>query len=218
MVARAPTGRSTPAPGFDQAPRSAPSEVVHVRRLLVAIAPIALLAGALAWWRRHPRFGSRFVNEVVNPALLRREVPDASQGNIGTLEHVGRRSGIRRLTLVHPVPTEAGFRITVPLGLGSEWARNVLAAGHCRMQVGETIYELDEPALVPVPADAGVPVPIRLLQAWLGFRWLLLRRFAEAPGALDLPEALAEHPAEAGSEAPMAPVAPEAEGIAAPIN
>ncbi|HSK51620.1 MAG TPA: hypothetical protein VLA44_02625 [Clostridia bacterium] len=145
------------------------------------------LTTAVAWWRGHRRAGSRFVNDLVNPFLLRRGVPGRSRENLGTIEHIGRRSGIRRLTLVHPVPTDDGFRILVPLGTESEWARNVLAAGHCRMQVGDIVYELDEPALVPIEREAGVPAPIRWAQAGLGFMSLRLRRFAAAPGTLDEP-------------------------------
>ncbi len=163
-----------------------------MRRLSVAIALIASVVAAVAWWRRNRRTGSRFVNEVVNPFLLRRGVPGQTRENLATLEHVGRRSGTRRLTLVHPVPTEDGFRITVPLGSESEWARNVLAAGHCRMQVGDVVYELDEPALIPVGTDDAVPAPIRWVQAQLGFMWLRLHRFAEAPGTLEEP-ATASH-------------------------
>ena len=110
-------------------------------------------------------------------------VPAARDGT--TRARFGRRSGIRRLTLVHPVTTEDGFRIIVPLGEESQWARNVLAAGHCRLQVGDLVYELDEPALVDPGAVAEVLAPLRWVQAQLGFRWLLLHRFAAATGELE---------------------------------
>ena len=89
----------------------------------------AVVAGA-SLWRRNPRIGTAFVNSVVNPALLRRGLAGYGRSEIGTLEHVGRKSGVRRLTPVHPEPTPTGFRIIVPLGMRSEWARNVIAAGH----------------------------------------------------------------------------------------
>lgn len=183
-----------------------------MRRVIGAIALVATMLGAVAWWRRNRRTGSRFVNDVVNPFLLRRGIPGRARGNLGTLEHVGRRSGIRRLTLVHPVPTEDGFRIIVPLGTESEWARNVLAAGHCRLQVGEMVYELDEPALVPIGGDADVPAPIRWAQSQLGFMWLRLHRFADAPGTLEAPGTTLE-PVTAATPAPE-PVAPTPEPVA----
>jgi deazaflavin-dependent oxidoreductase (nitroreductase family) len=149
----------------------------------------ALLVGAAAWWRRHPRFGSAWVNRVVDPWLVRRGVIDKSAGEIGLIEHVGRRSGTVRLSPVHPVPIDDGYRIIVPLGVESQWARNVLAAGHCRLQVGHVVHELDEPTLVvPSAVDDLPPLTGRVME-WLGFRYLLLHRFAEGPGSLaSIPE------------------------------
>ena len=111
----------------------------------------AALVAAVGLWRRNPRIGTAFVNSVVNPALLRRGLAGYGRSEIGTLEHVGRKSGVRRLTPVHPEPTPAGFRIIVPLGMRSEWARNVIAAGHCRLLLHDQVFDLDEPAMV----DAG---------------------------------------------------------------
>lgn len=159
-----------------------------MRRIIVGTALVGTLFATVAWWRNHRRTGSRFVNEVVNPFLLRRGVAGRSRENLGTLEHIGRRSGIRRLTMVHPVPTEEGFRIVVPLGEESQWARNVLAAGHCRLQMGDTVYELDEPAFLEPGSVSEVPAAFRWVQDQLGFRWLRLHRFAKTPGTLeDLP-------------------------------
>lgn len=154
-------------------------------RRRAAIAAMASIPAVVLVWRRNRRTGSRFVNEVINPFLLDRGLAGRSHDNLATLEHIGRRTGMRRLTLIHPVPTDDGFRITVPLGEESEWARNVLAAGHCRMQVGDTVYELDEPALLRVDSDAGILAPLRWLQAQLGFRWLRLHRFDARPGSLE---------------------------------
>jgi len=89
---------------------------------------------------------------------------------------------------VHPVATENGFRIIVPLGLGSQWAQNVLKAGRCRLQVGEVVYELDEPMLVSPMLVEGLPLGVRRLMVWLGFDYLVLHRFAEAPGTLVVAE------------------------------
>ena len=115
----------------------------------------AALVAAVGLWRRNPRIGTAFVNSVVNPALLRRGLAGYGRSEIGTLEHVGRMSGVRRLTPVHPEPTPAGFRIIVPLGMRSEWARNVIAAGHCRLLLHDQVFDLDEPAMVDAGAGAG---------------------------------------------------------------
>jgi len=54
----------------------------------------------------------------------------------------------RQRTLGAGVNTE---RIIVPLGMRSEWARIVVAAGHCRRLLHDQVLDLDEPAMV----DAG---------------------------------------------------------------
>ena len=53
----------------------------------------AALVAAVGLWRRNPRIGTAFVNSVVNPALLRRGLAGYGRSEIGTLEHVGRKSG-----------------------------------------------------------------------------------------------------------------------------
>jgi len=149
-----------------------------------AAAFIGVAAGAVIVWRRNPRIGSAFVNTVVNPRLLRRGLAGGAVSEIGTLEHVGRSSGIRRLTPVHPQPTPEGFRIIVPLGPHSQWARNVLAAGHCRLQLHDVVYDLDEPKMIPASDVSALPPVMRGVMAPLGFQYLTLRTFGAGPGAL----------------------------------
>ena len=153
--------------------------------LILAAAAVAALVGALAWWRRHPRVGSGYVNRVVNPWLIRHGVVDHTRGEIGLVEHVGRRSGVVRISPIHLVPTDDGVRMVVPLGDESQWARNVLAAGHCRIQVGGTVQEFDRPAFVAATDTTGVPPIVGHVMNWLGFRYLLLHRLSEHPGSLE---------------------------------
>lgn len=155
------------------------------RPMLIGGALGAAVAGSVVAWRRNPRIGTRLTNEVLNPFLVGRGISGAPRSELGTLEQFGRRSGTRRLTPIHPVPTAAGFRITVPLGPRSEWARNVLAAGHCRMQLHGVVYDLDEPVLLAAGQVTGLSAPIRWFGTQLGFQYLLLRRFAERPGTLE---------------------------------
>ena len=141
---------------------------------------------------------------VLNPFLVDRGISGVGRSELGTLEHVGRRTGTRHLTPVHPVPTADGFRISVPLGPKSEWAQNVVAAGHCRMQLHDTVYELDEPVLL-----AASELPDAMPGAWIldrmGAQYLLLRRFAERAGSL---EPIAEERTVAQAE-PTGPVGTE---------
>jgi deazaflavin-dependent oxidoreductase (nitroreductase family) len=107
------------------------------------------------------------------------------------IEHVGRRSGIVRRTPIHPVPTDDGFRIIVPIGEESEWARNVLAAGHCRLVLGDRLVELDQPVLERPAEVPDLPGPVRGLFEWLGFRYLRLRTIEET---FDVVPAIEETP------------------------
>ena len=144
----------------------------------------SFMLGVVAYWRRHPRFGTRWVNRVIDPWLVRQGLVDKSEGELGLIEHVGRKTGIVRVSPVHPVRTANGFRIVVPLGLESQWARNVLTAGRCRLQVGDIVYELDEPMLVSPLLVDDIPLPARRLMVGLGFQYLDLHRFAERRGTL----------------------------------
>jgi hypothetical protein len=156
--------------------------------VLAAIgAVVALIAIAVRSFKRNPRIGSAFVNSVVNPAFVRRGLSGRGRSELGTLEHYGRMSGRRYLTPVHPEPTPYGFQIVVPLGEQSHWARNVLAAGHCRLLLHDVVYELDEPQMRRPTDLSGRPVILRRAEDYLGFEYLTLRSFASAPGSLDEP-------------------------------
>ena len=174
-----------------------------MRKLIVGLAVMSgATAGAVALWRRNPRIGTHFTNEVLNPLLVERGVAGAGRSELGTLEHIGRRTGTRRLTPVHPVPTETGFRIVVPLGEASEWARNVVAAGRCRLQLHDTVYDLDEPVLLAPDELGDLSKPSAWLGTTLGMRYLLLHRFGERPGILEATVGEPAAPAESGEEAP----------------
>jgi hypothetical protein len=73
----------------------------------------------------------------------------------------------------------------VPLGTRSEWARNVLAAGRCRLQLHERVYELVEPRLVPAGEVGDLPAVGRAVMSWLGFHYLILRTASVQPGTLE---------------------------------
>ena len=152
--------------------------------LFTAAVGTALAAGLVAW-RRDPRIGSAYVNRAVNPRLLERGLAGGEHSEIGPLEHVGRRSGIVRLTPVHPEPTATGFRFVVPLGSQSEWAKNVLAAGRCRIGLHEQVYELAAPRFVSPAELEDLPRPLGACMSALGFRYLVLETVAVAPGRLE---------------------------------
>jgi deazaflavin-dependent oxidoreductase (nitroreductase family) len=146
-----------------------------MRKSLFVAATAAGLYGAARWWREHRRAGADLVNRVIDPWLVRRGLIGGSHGELGLVEHVGRTTGTVRQTPVHPMPTANGFRIIVPIGERSEWARNVLAAGRCRLVLADQSIELDEPVLETPAEAADLARPVRALFGWLGFRYLRLR-------------------------------------------
>jgi deazaflavin-dependent oxidoreductase (nitroreductase family) len=151
-----------------------------MRKLLVLVASAVGIYGAARWWRSNRRVGADFVNRIVDPWLERRGLISGSRGELGLIEHVGRKSGSVRRTPIHPMPTADGFRIIVPIGERSQWARNVLAAGHCRLNFGDRLIELDAPVLETPAEVPDLPRPVRALFEWLGFRYLRLRTIVEA--------------------------------------
>ena len=64
------------------------------------------------------------------------------------VHHVGRRSGTHYATPVAIVTTPDGFVIPLPWGERTQWARNVLEAGGCRLQWGGTEYSLVDARLI----------------------------------------------------------------------
>ena len=147
--------------------------------------PVVTVAAVFVPWRYNRRLGTQVVNGLVNPIMIREGLVGGKHSELGTLEHIGRVSGRRRLTPVRPVPTAHGFRIVVPLGRDSQWARNVLAAGGCRLRWRRTVYELDEPQLISASACMDVAPPIRLVAGALGVKYMRLHRFSWHTGTLE---------------------------------
>jgi deazaflavin-dependent oxidoreductase (nitroreductase family) len=156
-----------------------------MRRLVIGVGVLGAVGiGSVVMWSHDRRVGTRFVNDSINPFLVRRGLAGAGQSEIGTLEHLGRRSGTRRLTPVHPVLSGDEVRIVVPLGIQSEWARNVLAAGHCRIQLHDDVLELDQPRLESPRTIEDLPGASRWAFERLGFMYLRLHMAARQGGCL----------------------------------
>jgi hypothetical protein len=186
--------------------------------LLATGAAVGLAADRVAMELRKPE-ADRFpwlrhqMNDSVNPWLMEHGIPGSAKAEIATLEHIGRRSRMTYFTPVHPTIHEDTVLIPAPLGVGSQWAHNVLDAGRARLQFHETLYELDQPELITV-TDAGV-VPPQLAAPFdhLGWRYLRLHRVAEVPGTFATHKAwvpvvstpAAEPPLEGAYEMPVEP-------------
>jgi deazaflavin-dependent oxidoreductase (nitroreductase family) len=153
-----------------------------VHKLRVPILGLLGMVALVVACMRYTRIGAGFANDVVNPVLVRRGLSGSGASELATLEHIGRRTGTRRLTPLHAIPTADGVRFAVPLGERSEWARNVLAAGRCRMRYQDKLVELDDPRLLAPTQDPAMHPVLGRITEWLGWRYLVLRRVAEQPG------------------------------------
>lgn len=156
-------------------------------RLLATGAAIGIVANRV-WFELKKPAAEQFpwlrqrMNDTVNPWLIERGLPGSAHAEIATLEHVGRSSGTTYYTPVHPTVRESTVLIPAPLGVGSQWARNVQAAGRVRMQFHEMLYELDRPELVTVAETAMFPPQVAAPFDRMGWRYLRLNLAAMVPG------------------------------------
>jgi len=94
-------------------------------------------------------------------------VPIARTGLIsiwGVVKHRGRRSGKTYATPIALRPTTDGFVLPLPWGEGTDWCRNVRAAGGGVIVWRGTEYDVTDPKIVDVaealPAFSAVLRPI----------------------------------------------------------
>jgi deazaflavin-dependent oxidoreductase (nitroreductase family) len=79
----------------------------------------------------------------------------------GVVVHRGRRSGREYSTPVNVFPRSDGVRIALTYGADSDWVKNVLAAGGCRMRTRGRNLGLSDPRLVHDPDCGGIRPPER---------------------------------------------------------
>src|SRR5438270_9371610 len=107
--------------------------------------------------RRTERRGAFFkatkiFNKLVLPLAGTRLMP-----LYGVLEHRGRRSGkTYRTPVVVRLSKEGDLIVPMPRGLGTDWYRNVQAAGGCAMRWKGRSYQLTEPQVIDRAKAAAV--------------------------------------------------------------
>ena len=99
-------------------------------------------------------------NRVLGP--LARVLP-----GFGVVIHRGRRSGREYRTPVNVFRTPDGYVVALTYGVG-DWARNVLAAGGCDLEIRRRVIRVVDPRLVRDPSRGAVPVLVRPALAALG--------------------------------------------------
>ena len=123
-----------------------------------------------------PRSLARVNRRILNPVTRRlsgRVAPFA------TVIHEGRRSGREYRTPVWAFRARDGYVVALTYGPGSEWVRNVLAAGRCYLVVRDAALKIER--VDELEGDAGlslVPAAVRTMLRAMGVRQFLLLREA----------------------------------------
>lgn len=147
----------------------------------VVVVPVVVLAGfTLAFrtkWRPLQDRVRRFNRDVTN----RRQLRTAGQPGVAyaVVVHVGRRSGRTYRTPVGAVPTPDGFVVGLPYGPGTDWVRNLLAAGGGTIEHDGRAVAVERPELTGRAATASHFGRVeRLVQRLYGVDDFLLLREA----------------------------------------
>ncbi|OMC08208.1 nitroreductase family deazaflavin-dependent oxidoreductase [Mycolicibacterium fortuitum] len=114
---------------------------------------------------RVPRRIAHFNKQVTNP--LARAIT-LWLPNLGTLEHVGRKSGKRYRTPLLVFKTHDGYAILVGYGPQSDWLKNVLAGGPVALHKRGRVVALTNPRVVS-KAEAAAFVTRRSLPLYRAF-------------------------------------------------
>lgn len=135
-----------------------------VRRNGVPRAPVARIFGPAA----------RAINPLIAGLAGSRAIPLWA-----VVRHRGRRSGRMFNTPVAVGHRDGALFIPLPFGTGTDWARNVIAAGGCTIRWKGAEYAMTDP--VVLDQEAALPafnaIEARLLRA-LGIQGILRVRFA----------------------------------------
>lgn len=102
----------------------------------------------------------------------------------GVVVHRGRRSGREYRTPVNVFPNSGGVRLALTYGAESDWVKNVVAAGGCRLLTRGRELDLVDPHLVHDPGRGGTrPFEREILGLLQVTDFLDLREATEAAAA-----------------------------------
>jgi len=126
--------------------------------LAILLAPILLI-------RFRKRWVAAFNLAVTNRITSR--FADRLPG-FGILTHVGRKSGRVYRTPVNVFRVPEGFLIALTYGRESEWVRNVVAAGGCKLETRGVLYHLSSATIVHDPTRRRFPIAVRIVLRFIG--------------------------------------------------
>ncbi len=115
------------------------------------------------------------LNRAVTNRTIGRFANAARIPTFGYVIHVGRKSGRRHRTPVNVFRIPDGFLFGLTYGRDTNWVKNVLAAGGCRLDTGGRMYELGEPSIVHKPARAELPLALWLVLRSMGIEGMTLK-------------------------------------------
>ena len=84
------------------------------------------------------------------------------------IEHRGRRTGREYQTPVEVFRTEGGFIIALTYGPGTDWLRNIQAAGSAELHTGGQVFRVSEPHVYQDETRAGIRPAERQVLRLLG--------------------------------------------------
>jgi deazaflavin-dependent oxidoreductase (nitroreductase family) len=125
-----------------------------------------------------PNWLARF-NRVVTNRLFRplaRRLP-----GYAVVVHTGRRSGREYRTPVNVFRRGGGYAIALTYGPDSDWVRNVLAAGGCRLETRGGTIVVGDPVVLRDPRRSAVPFLLRPFLRILGVELFLRLSPTTAP-------------------------------------
>jgi deazaflavin-dependent oxidoreductase (nitroreductase family) len=105
-----------------------------------------------------PKRVARFNKRVTNRVTI--HVASWMPG-FAIVTHIGRRSGRGYRTPVNVFREDGRYVFALTYGADSEWVRNVLANGGCKIETRRTAVELRNPELFTDRTRHVVPIPAR---------------------------------------------------------
>jgi len=106
-----------------------------------------------------PRWLARFNRRITN--RLASKVAGGS-GPFSTVVHIGRQSAKTYRTPVTVFVDDGVYRIALTYGPGTDWVRNVMAAGEFWLEHRRTVVHLVDPEIIDASdAAAHVPAAVR---------------------------------------------------------
>jgi deazaflavin-dependent oxidoreductase (nitroreductase family) len=147
--------------------------------ILAVLLLLAILLAPILLIRFRKRWVAAFNRAVTNRITSRFA---ARLAGFAILTHVGRRSGTLYHTPVNVFPASEGFLIALTYGRESEWVKNVLAAGGCKLETRGVVYQLSAPTILQDPARQPFPLFVRMVLRLIGANDFMQLSIPSAPG------------------------------------